>query len=253
MKTNNNYQTATTFDDIIFIGRNHAYGAYFLRKSYSKYLLVAFLTSFTFVASAVITPYLLSSREVEMAPPERETSVELSDVIEAVKPPEIEIPKPIVHSFVPPEVVEEAFDDNLMIVDEIIEETDNSEVPKTFEIKDPEATKEVANDNKPLLSVQEPATFEGGDLMYFNKWVAEHVKYPEEAAALGLEGKVIVQFVIGKTGKVEDINIIRGAYPLLDIEAEKVLNSSPDWKPARQNGRVVRQQFVLPIFFKLTR
>jgi protein TonB len=256
MTTNNLFPTRVTFDDIVFTNRNHEYGAYFLRKRYNTYLLIAFFTAFTFVVSSVVAPYVLSSRKMATAIFKPDTPAEFTDVTPPPPPPPPPVPEPPLNkvAFVPPVVVDSKVDlEDIKINDEIVAESGPVEPPKTLVVTEPTIGSEIVEDTKPFLNVEESATFEGGDLNTFRKWVAEHIVYPDVAAGNLLDGKVILQFVVGKKGNVEDVKVLRGVDPLLDQEAVRVLQSSPAWKPGRQGGRDVRQQFSLPITFKLTR
>ena len=101
------------------------------------------------------------------------------------------------------------------------------------------------------LKVEKPAQFQGGDIDAFRDWIQTKVVYPPEAIKNGIFGKVIVQFVVDSKGKLGDIKILRGVDPLLDNAALQALQSSPDWVPAKQDGKEVRQQFVIPVYFTL--
>ncbi len=103
----------------------------------------------------------------------------------------------------------------------------------------------------PFLVVEEPATFQKGDLSNFNAWVSQNVRYPQIAVEGQIYGKVYVQFVVNEIGKVEDVKVLRGVDPSLDAEALRVISSSPLWTPPRQGGRKVKQLFTLPVIFKL--
>lgn len=92
--------------------------------------------------------------------------------------------------------------------------------------------------------------FPGGDLG-LRKFIAINVKYPKEARENGIEGKVYVQFVVNKTGKVVESKIVRSVDPILDAEAIRVINLLPDWKPAENKGEKVSVHFTVPISFKL--
>jgi len=81
------------------------------------------------------------------------------------------------------------------------------------------------------------------------KWISANVKYPEIAKENGITGKVFVQFVIDKNGKVTDVQIIRGVDPYLDKEAIRVVSSMPAWTPGKQRGKTVKVSFQLPITF----
>ena len=93
--------------------------------------------------------------------------------------------------------------------------------------------------------------FRGEGLKGFHSWVAKNLKYPEIAAENGISGKVYIQFVVNRQGKVEDAVIIRGADPSLDNEAIRVVMSSPKWSPGKQRGKSVKVQFTIPINFVL--
>ena len=98
--------------------------------------------------------------------------------------------------------------------------------------------------------VEKMPEFPGGIQMLI-KYLSQNIKYPEEAQKLGIEGKVICQFVITKEGKVDDVNVIRSVHPSLDAEAIRVLKAMPIWIPGEQRGTKVNVQYVLPINFKL--
>lgn len=254
MNTNNLIQTGVTFDDIVFTGRNHEYGAYFLRKKYHTYLLLSFLTAFTFVVSAILGPYILSSKNAKLVDLTNSGPVIFDPVEKTPPPPPPSLPPLLKMNVfvVPPVVVDSVIDENIIKINDDFIEGNISIAPSGNLIAFvPSKVKDFIDDNIAVLFVEEPATFDGGNLNTFHKWVSEHIKYPEEAINIGLEGKVTLQFVVGKKGNVEDVIILRGADVLLDKEATRVLLSSPAWKPGRQGGRDVRQQFSLPLTFKL--
>lgn len=76
------------------------------------------------------------------------------------------------------------------------------------------------------------------------------LKYPEEAKAKGIEGKVFVEFAVDETGKVKDVAVKKGVHPLLDAEAVRVVNLMSNWNPGTENGKPVCMSMVLPIAFK---
>jgi protein TonB len=77
------------------------------------------------------------------------------------------------------------------------------------------------------------------------------MKYPAQARRMGVEGKVFVQFVIGKDGAISDVKVIKGIGAGCDEEAIRVVQSSPSWNPGKQRGKAVKQRYTLPIIFKL--
>jgi Ca-activated chloride channel family protein len=128
----------------------------------------------------------------------------------------------------------------------------NMKMLSSAPLEDKSTSEEVIEKEEPVfVTVEETATFQGGDLQSFVKWVQANIKYPKEFAETCITGKVFVQFTVDQKGKVVDIKILRGVDPLLDNEVIRVLNSSPKWTPAKQGGRAVRQTFTIPVVFKL--
>lgn len=82
-------------------------------------------------------------------------------------------------------------------------------------------------------------------------WLAANLKYPPVAAEEGIEGRVIVQFVVGKDGSIFDATVVRGIEESLDREALRVVNSMPKWIPAKQNGEAVSCKYTFPVVFRL--
>ncbi len=101
-----------------------------------------------------------------------------------------------------------------------------------------------------LSVIEEKPEFPGGEAAAF-QWIANNIKYPEIAKENNIQGKVFVQFVIGKDGKVTDVQVVRGVDPSLDKEAVRVIQSMPAWKPGKQRNKPVKVSFQLPINFKL--
>ena len=89
--------------------------------------------------------------------------------------------------------------------------------------------------------------------VFLEKWVYAYLKYPQEAVRNGVQGRVLVDFVIDEKGKVKDVKVLKGVDPLLDAEAVKVVSASPDWRPARHGGKKVRSEMSLYVEFKLER
>ncbi len=99
--------------------------------------------------------------------------------------------------------------------------------------------------------VEEMPGFQGKGLNSFKDWAMDHLIYPKEAKEQGIEGTVYVEFVVNKNGSVTNVKIKRGADPLLDAEAVRVVKSSPVWIPGKQRGQMVNVAFVFPVKFSL--
>ena len=93
--------------------------------------------------------------------------------------------------------------------------------------------------------------FPGGQTAMM-KYLAEHIKYPEEAQKLGYSGRVIVCFTVDETGKLKDIKVARKEQPSLDAEAVRVVTAMPQWIPGEDKGKKVSVRFTVPIMFRLT-
>ena len=114
---------------------------------------------------------------------------------------------------------------------------------------DEEPTRSSA-DNKIFDVVEERPSFPGGDAA-LTQWLSSNIKYPVIAAENGIQGRVVVQFVISKTGVIRDVKVLRGVEPSLDKEAVRVIRSMPRWTPGKQNNTPVNVRYTLPITFRL--
>ena len=92
--------------------------------------------------------------------------------------------------------------------------------------------------------------FPGGEAALM-KYIQAQIKYPPEAAKEGIEGRVVVQFVVEKTGDVGEVKVVRSIEKNIDREAIRVVKSLPKFTPGRQNGQAVAVWYTLPVTFKL--
>lgn len=109
----------------------------------------------------------------------------------------------------------------------------------------------VEEEPMPFQLIDEKPTFKGGDANTFATWVNTMLVYPAEAKENGMQGRVVLQFVIEKDGSVADVKVLRGAHPSLDAEAVRVVSSSPKWTPGKMNGKAVRVTYTFPVIFML--
>ncbi len=112
------------------------------------------------------------------------------------------------------------------------------------------ADDEIEEETKVFYIVEEMPEFPGGELA-LRKYLSSAIKYPVIAQENGIQGKVYINFVVGKDGQVTDATIMRSVDPSLDKEALRVVNSLPRWKPGKQGGKYVRVSFSVPINFIL--
>ncbi|OJX87613.1 MAG: hypothetical protein BGP01_11455 [Paludibacter sp. 47-17] len=105
-------------------------------------------------------------------------------------------------------------------------------------------------DEPVFMVVEEMPQFTGGEQAMF-KYLSNAIKYPVAAQQKGIEGRVIVSFVIDREGKVTEPVILRGISPELDAEAVRVVQNMPAWQPGKQKGKIVQVKYTLPINFRL--
>lgn len=86
----------------------------------------------------------------------------------------------------------------------------------------------------------------------FYKYLRKKMKYPKTARKAGVQGRVYVQFVINKTGTVENVKIVKGVHPMLDKLVVRGVEAMPDWRSAKHNGECVEVLYTLPVNFKIT-
>lgn len=93
--------------------------------------------------------------------------------------------------------------------------------------------------------------FENGGLAEFRRWVTQAVKFPREALEAGIQGRVLVSFVVEGDGTVSSVRIIRSPDPILSREVVRALAGSPKWTPGSKNGVPVRVKYTLPVDFRV--
>ena len=104
------------------------------------------------------------------------------------------------------------------------------------------------NADKVFGMVEEQPSFPGGQAALM-KYIEENLNYPSVCGHI--EGRVVVQFTIGKDGTVKDAKIARGVSPELDKEALRLVRNMPKWKPGKQMGEAVETRYTVPVTFKL--
>lgn len=158
-----------------------------------------------------------------------------------IQPPPPKPPKQIVKFEVVKE--EDLIEDLMPNID--TESTEETVIPEPEDIYiKPEEVEET------FIVVEHMPTYPAG-LNAFYKFIGKKMKYPPRARSLGVQGKVIISFVINKEGKMTEIQILRGLGAGCDEEAIRVLKKVPHWNPGKQRGKAVKVQMVIPITFKL--
>jgi protein TonB len=259
--------------DIIFEGRNKEYGAYELRRTYNRRLRFS-------VAVMLLLALMLSIGQLiaGMLPEKdaRTAMVPTDLALEKVTPPEDEPPPVIPPPTPPPQQIQTIQYTAPVIVDEDVPEDEKP--PEMTELEDskidvvtkegdkfdgivapPEedgskgiivAPKQKEEDlNTPFLKVEIESSYPGGKAAW-ERFLKRNLRYPQDAQDNGIQGYVVVQFVVDREGNVSQVHAISGP-PELRAEAERVISKSGKWEPAIQNARKVPSYKKQPIGFAL--
>lgn len=132
---------------------------------------------------------------------------------------------------------------------------ENMKRPKTAAAEEAPAgqqpTPAASEDDTPFLVAEEMPLFQGKDLNTFRTWVQSQIRYPAEALKRGIEGRVVLSFIVERDGSVSTIELLQSPDRILSEEARRVVSSSPKWTPGRQNGHLVRVRYMLPVDFSI--
>jgi protein TonB len=254
--------------DMVFNGRNQKYGAYVLRKESDKNTNKGVLYAIVFFTLAISAPVIVNW--IEGLVPKAAEEVKVVEVNTLEEPPPIdkeqpppppaEPPPPLKSTvkFTPPEIKPD-------------EEVPDEPPPTQEDLKDKDAgVKTVEGDpngvDPSLLETGDGLTgdegpqivtfaeqmpqFEGGQEEMM-KYLQKNLNYPPVARENGIEGRVVLQFVVGTDGKISQIEVLKKLGWGLEEEAVRVVKAMPPWRPGKQNGKPVYVKFTLPIVFKL--
>ncbi len=259
MKDNSPY--VESLEEMVFKNRNKAYGSYFLRKKYRKYLTISMIAGIIIFGVAVAYPlidaYVNKAKYVKEK--EKVVGVTMEDLKQEEAPPPPPPPPPpeaLVEKvkFTAPVVVEDTtIETGLMVMDDL-NKVVSTEVPTEeveVEIKD-EGPKviETPVQAEIFTVVEEQPGYPGGEEARIS-FLQQNIRYPEEAKELGIQGRVFVTFVVEVDGSITDVRVLRGIGGGCDEEAVRVVKAMPKWVPGKQRGVPVRVQFNLPIKFTL--
>lgn len=256
--------------DVVFTGRNKAYGAYDLRKANPRNTNRALL--FGIIVFVFVVSLKTIINKIEGMIPKADVKVKMTDVVLTPPPPEEqkkippppppEPPKPKIDQvkFPPPvvkpdnEVKEEPPTQTELKVADPGQKDQKGDPTAEIRIDEPVGNsdiKEVTEDvNKVFVAVENPPMPKGG-MEKFYKYLGDNIRYPAVDRENNTQGKVFVTFVVERDGSLTDITAQRGPSQSLKDEAVRVLKSAPKWQPGKQNGNAVRVQFTVPISFTL--
>src|SRR5574344_546579 len=273
--------------DMVFEGKNQEYGAYRLRKGTTKRNIMAIIIMLLIAAVFASIVGIQAIVEANKAKVAVTSSVNLTNLaqkkkakvekkeqpkVEKKKHPKLkkkqEVVKQVKSSikFVAPVIKR---DEDVKPKDEMKSQSDlqssktaigafnvqgNDEggavlkATQTIITQEPPQHAEAAN--KVFDVVEQMPSFPGGNgaLMAY---LANNIKYPVVAQENGVQGRVIVAFVVEKDGSITDVNVVKSVDPSLDREAQRVVRSMPRWNPGKQNGSAVRVKYNVPVSFRL--
>lgn len=268
--------------DIVFEGKNKEFGAYELRKESDVRHNKAMIVVIIILALAFLLPLLVNTvlPKAEEKPEglTEQAMVNLGDAAEE-EPEEEEVQERYEEE--QPEVLPEEVLNTVKVTELAI--VDDSEVKAEDEIKTQDELKETTTafgqsdfdkgtddrnvvrehkdeivveekkpveENKVFTAVEQMPQFPGGDAELM-KHIQKNLKYPPVAMENNIQGRVVVQFVVTKTGKIGEVKVVRSKDPDLDKEAVRVVKTLPDFIPGKMNGQAVAVWYTLPITFKL--
>ena len=248
--------------ELVFEGKNHAYGAYQLRKETGKRNLYAILTMF--IIAAIIGAVVFVKGVVENAMKTDvgiEADIELTQLAEKkeakvekkeepkIEKVEVEKVKSSV-KFTAPEIKK---DEEVKPEEELKSQEDLSKTNTAIGAFDVKGNDEAAGEvlkAKEVIAQPEPPKEEEAKVFDV---VEQMPSFPGGPVAEenGIQGRVIVTFVVEKDGSITDVRVVKSVDPSLDKEAQRVVKSMPRWIPGKQNGSAVRVKYTVPVTFRL--
>lgn len=275
--------TSQQWCDIVFEGRNKDFGAYVMRMTTKPRHLKAFISTIVaFVAIiAFAYGYLAVSAYIEELAIKDQANQEMvtvdlgeeaeeeEDVQERIEEQQPEaLPEEILNTVKVTELLI-AKDEDVRSEDEIktqdeLKDTETAFGQTDFDkgTDDRNVTREhknevIVEEKKPepvkeevFRAVEQMPVFPGGEAALM-KWLSNNIQYPPAAMENNVQGRVVVQFVVTKTGAIGEVKVVRSVDRDLDNEAIRVCKKLPKFTPGRMNGQAVNVWYTLPVQFKL--
>ena len=263
--------------DIIFEGRNKEYGAYALRRGTAKrynIALICIIVAIVGIVAAAGLYQLATAGQDKVAVTEvtqlsklkKNAEVKQKEkVVKIEKPQEIQAVKSSVKFTAPVIKKDEEVDEketlknqedlmnaqgSVSIADVKGNDEENGKDIADLKTITVQAPPEEVKEEKIFDVVEQMPDFPGG-MSALMQYLSKHIKYPVVAEENGIQGRVIVTFVVEKNGSITDVQVVKSVDPSLDKEAVRVVKSMPNWIPGKQNGSAVRVKYTLPVTFRL--
>lgn len=268
--------------DLIFEGRNKEYGAYKLRTQTGKRNFKAIITIAILAALSIILFYIKAGYDAYQAahaknenvteisalnqPKKKEAKVERKVQVEEKKEVVKEVKSSI--KFTAPVIKKDADvkpEEEMKTQDQIMQtntaigaldvkgNSDQGEILKVTQRVETEPVKAEPKpevENKVFDVVEQMPSFPGGPSALM-QYLSSNIKYPVVAQENGVQGRVVVSFVVERDGSITDVQVARSVDPSLDREAQRVVRNMPRWIPGKQNGQAVRVKYNVPVAFRL--
>ena len=264
--------TSSEWCQLIFEGKNQAYGAYKMRANSTKRHNLAMFAVLVIALIGFTIPTLLKLA----TPKQKEVMTEVT-TLSKLEEPEIkqEEMKRVEPVAPPPPALKSSIKFTAPVIKKDEEVHEDNEIKSQEELTSTKVAISIADvkgndeengadiaDLKQVVTQAEPEpekvfdmveqmpAFPGGmqELMVY---LGKNIKYPTIAQENGTQGRVIIQFVVERDGTISDVRVARGVDPYLDKEAVRVVKSMPMWIPGKQNGKAVRVMFTVPVMFRL--
>ncbi|WP_133274217.1 energy transducer TonB [Hymenobacter radiodurans] len=266
-----------TLDDIVFDGRNQAYGAYLLRRLYNRHLATALAATLALCLVLLSVPILvqrLSPAIADVTLPTDPGIIKLEPIIlpptDLVKPQPTTPPatRAVVTRINPPKTMPQVVADNAVTEPPSTHNT-TSDITPAGAVVGPVAI--AGNDTgvitdlpstgadsgktaagaitKPFLTAEVMPEFAGGPEA-LRRYMQRNLRFPSQAASVAISGRVYVSFTVNPDGNISDVSVIKGLGYGTDEEAVRVISKMPPWSPGRQNNHAVPVRYTMPITFQ---
>jgi protein TonB len=267
--------------DLVFEGKNEAYGAYKIRQDTTKRNNMAML--FLLLGIAAIVGIFFAYGGIAnaiAASEERNEGTEALEMVVDEQEQEEQEEEEIVYDIQPEE--EQVQQDQLMNSEKFTDYAMDDEAPQEVTKTQDETEKsdvaissvtfdqgsdegqQVLKQNEVVVEkveqkeeetkvfevVEQMPQFPGGDGALM-QYLSSHIKYPVVAEENGIQGRVVCTFVVERNGSITDVRVVKSVDPSLDKEAVRVIKGMPNWIPGKQNGSAVRVKYTLPVTFRL--
>ena len=260
--------TSLEWRELVFQGKNKEYGAYKLRgdsdKRHNRAMLVVLVATFL----AILVPKL-----IELAKPKETIETigvtTLSKLEKAVVKNDIKKPEAVE----PPPALKTSVKFTAPVIKKDEEVTDNEQIKSQKELTDAKGVISIADvkgndelngkdiadikqnvtqvdDEKPYTIIEQMPQYPGGEEALL-EFIGNNLKYPVIAQENGIQGRVVIRFVVSKTGTISNVEVLRSLDPACDREAVRVVKLLKQWIPGKQNGVNVPVYYTLPITYRL--